>query len=66
LVISGGELLVAPTIDTVVGVNLRSAVEESGTLSFGSDVYCVRFRQKFTLEDVIGSYACSLDALACV
>jgi hypothetical protein len=25
-----------------------------------------RFRQKFTLEDAIGSHACSLEALACV
>jgi hypothetical protein len=24
------------------------------------------FRQKFTLEDAIGSHACSLEALACV
>jgi hypothetical protein len=29
-------------------------------------VYGARFRQKFTLEDAIGSHACSLEALACV
>jgi hypothetical protein len=30
------------------------------------DVYGARFRQKSTLDDAIGSHACSLEALACV
>ena len=39
MLLSDGRLPVEPTISSVVAVNLRSAVEESAQLSFGSDVH---------------------------
>jgi hypothetical protein len=46
---------------------LDSAVLGFGLESSGCDCCMVRvFQLKFTIEDVIGSHACSLEALACV
>jgi hypothetical protein len=44
---------------------MDSAVLGLGLLGCGCCTVCV-FRQEFTLEDAIGSHACSLEALACV
>jgi len=50
---------------TLVKKDKLSTIESSG---YGviSPVRCSVFRQDFALEDVIGSHACSLEALTCV
>jgi hypothetical protein len=53
-------------IDKLKQVNdfIRGVVEK---MDFGTtDVRCSFLVQKFTLEDAIGSHACSLDARTCV
>jgi hypothetical protein len=47
-------------------VNGTDLVESSSTLVKATSRTVRVFRQKFTLEDAIGSHACSLEALTCV
>jgi hypothetical protein len=44
----------------------RTSVEIISNLRTDGPLCGARFRHKFTLEDAIGSHACSLEALACM
>jgi serine/threonine protein kinase len=50
----------------IEGNDLNSCMTEKLVLALSPYPYGARFRERFTLEDVIGSYTCSLEALAWV